>query len=262
MLPDKRVLLALITIILLACGPVPPPENAYTNAEDLLDKQREHRDAVRSFRITGRVDHFGEEHRIQGKVYLFAELPGRLRIELVSPFGNPMSVLTVNKGIFALHDLREGRYLTGPAEPCNIARLVRIPLPPDDVARILIGHTPLIDGNAEVEWDTDGFYQVTIHDGEGTQHLEIGPSRKILPLKRSRLKDPSDATVFDITYDRWNRIGDASMPHEIHIVMPRDKADLLLRYDDEGVELNVDLPEDAWDQSPPPGVKVEQVTCD
>ncbi len=261
-------LLTVITLIGLACGPVAPPKNAYETAADLLRDQRARREAVRSFRITGRVDHFGEEHRVQGKIYLFAELPGRhgakhqgrLRIELVSPFGSPMSVLTVNDGVFALHDLREGRYLTGPAEPCNIARLVRIPLPPEDVMAILVGHTPIIDGAEEVAWDNRGFYRVTISDAPRTQLLDIGPGEKTLPLQRSKLEDEA-GTVFDLTYDRWHSVGVAAMPHEIRIKMPRQKADLLLRYDEGGVELNVDLPADAWDQSPPQGLTVEQVTC-
>ena len=41
-----------------------------------------------------------------------------------------------------------------------------------------------------------------------------------------------------------------------------DKADLLLLYDDDGVEVNVKLPKDAWDVSFPKGAKVQEVTCD
>ncbi|MCP4605767.1 MAG: DUF4292 domain-containing protein [Proteobacteria bacterium] len=256
-----RILPIAAAILGWACGPVPPPLEAYTSAPDLLREQSELRNKIRSFRIAGRVDHFGEEHRVQGKIYLFADLPGRLRIELVSPFGSPMSVLTVNRDNFSLHDLREGRYLTGPAEPCNIARLVRIPLPPDDVMQILVGHTPIIEGSEEVTWDKGGFYRVVIRDRKKVQNLEIGPGKNTLPLRKSRLED-ENGTVFNITYDRWKNLGAIAIPHEIRVKMPRKKADLLLRYDEGAVELNVDLPDDAWNQSPPPGLTVEQVTCD
>ena len=127
-----RVLLLIILCALvfaIACGPVPPPQDAYTKAPKILADLEERRNKINSFRITGRVDHFGEEHRVQGKTYFFSVLPKKLRIELVSPFGSPLNVLTINDDVFALHDLREGRYLTGPAKPCNIARLVRSPCP-------------------------------------------------------------------------------------------------------------------------------------
>lgn len=244
-----------------ACGPVPPPRDAYTKAPDIIADLEARRANIKSFRITGRVDHFGEQHRIQGKTFFFAVLPNQLRIELVSPFGSPLNVLTINGDIFALHDLREGRYLTGPAKPCNIARLVRIPLPREDVVRILIGYTPLIEGKSEVTWDTKGFYRVTITDGERTQRLEIDGNHETLPLMRSTLED-ANGVVFDITYKKWRTVTDIRMPHEIRIKMPRKKSDLLVRYDTGGVELNVELPKDAWDQTPPAHLTPEQVDCD
>jgi outer membrane lipoprotein-sorting protein len=258
-----RALLLIIWGILLlpACGPVPPPQDAYTKAPDILRDLEARRDKIKSFRITGRVDHFGEQHRVQGKTYFFSVLPKKLRIELVSPFGSPLNVLTINDDVFALHDLREGRYLTGPAKPCNIARLVKIPLPRDDVVRILVGYTPLIDGHSTVTWDAKGFYRVTISDGVRTQRLEIDGNHDTLPLMRSTLEDEA-GVIFDITYKKWLPEGDIRMPHEIHIKMPREKTDLLIRYDRGGVELNVDLPDDAWDQSPPPNLEPEMVDCE
>jgi hypothetical protein len=255
-------LAALASIILtaLGCGPVPPPKDAYESAPDLLADMRALRDEVRSFRITGKVDHFGEEHRVQGKTYLFAELPGRLRVDLLSPFGNTLSVLTVDRDVFALADFRENRFLEGPAEPCNIARLIRVPLPPDDVIRVLVGHSPIVDGNAEVDWDREGFYRVTVRDGDKVQHLEVGPDRSSLPVRRSRLEE-GGAVVFDMTFDRWRVVDGVYVPHEIRVKMPEDKADLLVRYDDGGVEVNVELPEDAWGQSFPAGADVERVEC-
>ncbi len=257
----KYYLIFILTIstFALGCGTVPPPANAYILAPDLIADLDAQRGKIDSFRITGRVDHFGPEYRIQGKMFLFAKLPAELRLELVSPFGSPLTVLTVNSKEFALHDLREGRYLEGPPEPCNIARLVGVPLPAEQIARILIGHTPVIKGKMKVEWDGDGFYRVTIENELATQYLEVKPGKTHLKLQRSKLDD-KEGNIFDITYERWSH--DASpMPYEIRIKMPRDQADLLLRYDPEGVELNVNFPKGAWEQSPPDGMKVEHVTC-
>lgn len=258
-----RALAALLLAFGLAaasCGPVPRPKDAYDSAPDLLDDMRALREKVGSFRITGRVDHFGEEHRVQGKTYLFAELPGRLRVDLLSPFGSTLSVLTVDRDAFALADFRENRFLEGPAEPCNIARLIRVPLPVDDVIRVLVGHSPIIEGRTEVEWSRKGLYRVTVTDGARVQTMEIGPERGSLPLRRSRLEE-GGGVVFDMTFDRWRVVDGHYLPHEIRVRMPRDKADLLVRYDDDGVELNVDLPGDAWTKSFPAGAEVERVEC-
>lgn len=250
-----------LALYCVGCGSAARPANAYGNAADLMADMSVRSDKISSFRITGRVDHFGKEHRIQGKVFLFARLPSKLRVDLLSPFGSTLSVLTVNDGRFAMSDIREDRYLEGPADPCNIARLVRIPLPPEDVARVLVGHTPIIDGAAEVIWSDKGYYRVTISDGDRTQLLDVGPDPDVLPLLRSRLED-SAGQIYDMSFERWRSVKGIPIPHEIRIKMPRDDADLLVRYDDDGVELNVKMPADAWDHSFPDGADVEHVTCD
>jgi recombination protein RecR len=255
------LVLFLCVAFITSCGPVPRPKDAYSSGPDILRDLKKQTESVKSFRITGRVDHFGEKHRIQGKAYLFSVLPKKLRIELISPFESPLNVLTVNDTVFAMHDVKEARFLTGPADPCNIARLIQIPMPVDDVIRILLGYAPIIDGRTEVKWDTKGFYRVTISDGARTERLEIGPDKSSLPLQRATLED-KDGLIFDITYNRRRPVQAVSIPGEIRVKMQREKVDLLLRYDPEGVELNVDLPTDAWDQTPPAGITVEQVTCD
>ncbi len=67
--------------------------------------------------------------------------------------------------------------------------------------------------------------------------------------------------VFDITYDRWFPVNGISMPHEIHIQMPRELVDIKLRYNENGVELNIALPKEAFSQSPPSGTMAEEVDC-
>ncbi len=246
--------------ITTACGPVPPPKDAYQAAPDLLEDFDTLRGKARAFRITGRIENRGDSNPIQGKVYLFALFPNLLRVELISPFNTPLSVLTVNGQSFALHDLREGRYLTGPADPCNIARLIQVPMPPGEVMQILRGNSPRIEGTQKITWNKKGFYQVIIQNDHQLQRMEIGSLKSELPLLKSRLED-QHGLVFDITYDRWYPVNGISMPHEIHIQMPRELVDIKLRYNENGVELNIALPKKAFSQSPPSGTMAEEVDC-
>jgi hypothetical protein len=216
---------------------------------------------VRSLRATGRIDHFGDQ-RVQGKMFAFAEPPDRLRVDLVSPLGSTLAVLTVAAGAFSMSDEREGKYYTGPAEPCNIARLIRIPLPAEDVIRVLVGSTPVIEGPSEVTWDKAGHYDVRITGADGaSQLIEIGPDRDVLPHLRSRITE-GRTTVLEITCDRWAKVGDAHIPFEIRAAMPEEKEELLVRYDEGGVEVNAEIPVEAWTHVFPDGAAIEQVTCE
>jgi hypothetical protein len=262
----SRVPTSYIPVILLlafaaACGPVPRPADAYGSAPDLLADMLALRGKVRSLRATGRIDHFGEQ-RVQGKMFAFAAPPDRLRVDLLSPLGSTLAVLTVSGGAFAMSDEREGRHYAGPAEPCNIARLIRIPLPAEDVIRVLSGSTPILAGRSEVAWDKAGHYDVRIAgDGSASQLVEIGPDRDVLPLLRSRITD-GRKTVLDIRCERWTKVGDAFVPLEIRAAMPEEKEELLVRYDEGGVEVNPDIPAEAWTHVFPEGATVEQVSCE
>lgn len=255
-----RTLAPALALAALSCGPVPMPEGAFRSAPDLLERMASLRGRVRTLRAAGRVDHFGEEQRVQGRAFVFLELPGRLRIDVLSPFGSPLSVLTVDEDDFALADHRAGRFFSGPAEPCNIARLVQVPLPPEDAVRILIGDVPLIPGEPEIGWLDRGRYRVTVRDGPQKQILDVDPDPGSLQLRHSRITDEG-GVVLEVRYDRWRPVGRAFVPHEIRLSMPREKADVLLRYDDGAVEVDSKLPADAWSQDFPPGAEVEEVFC-
>ena len=252
--------LLVFAVLQTGCGPVPQPQNPYTQAPSLLEDFRALRGQARSLRMVGRIDNLVDDHPVRGKLYLFARTPDRLRMELISPFNTPLSVLTVNGNRFALHDLQQRRYLTGPADPCNLERLIRIPMAAENLLQILVGGSPLIDGFQTITWNKKGFYRIEIRNDHQVQRLEIGPFKGELPLLKSQLKDVH-GTVFEITYERWYPEDGISLPHEIRIEMPRDGVDLNLRYDPDGVELNIDLPEAAFSQSPPSGTEPEEVVC-
>ena len=55
------------------------------------------------------------------------------------------------------------------------------------------------------------------------------------------------------------KVGGARIAKRIHFEMPREDADVLVRYDD--VEVNVEIPPDAWTQTAPSGIPAEEVTC-
>ncbi|MBN2526892.1 MAG: DUF4292 domain-containing protein [Deltaproteobacteria bacterium] len=246
--------------LLAACGPIRPPKDAYQDVHTLLKQMDQKRGPVESFRIAGSIDHV-QEQRVRGKAFIFSKLPGNLRIDILSPFGNTLSVLTADSDKFGLSDYKVGRFFTGKPIPCNVARFVGVALPPSDVIAILIGKVPLIEGTKELKWHPDGYYVVTITKGNMVQTLHIGADKKTLPLQMAQIKE-NNKIVFNVSFNMWRSVGDARVPYEIRIEMPRDKAELFVQYDADGVEVNVDLPDDAWDQTVPAGARLEQLVCD
>ena len=249
-------------VALVACGPIPPPANTNTAAPDMQDDMLALRGGVQSFRIAGSVTHVGKQ-RVQGKAFLFAELPTRLRVDILSPFGTTLSVLTVDDGHFALSDHREGHCYSGPAAPCNIARLIGVSLPAEDLIQLVLGQVPLIepDRPPTIQWLRSGFYRVTLQRGHSVQHLDIDPDREILPLHRAVLEERKKV-VYEVSFSRWRQVASRMLPLEVRIRMPADNAEVILRYETHNIELDVALPDDAWRQQFPAGCPVHEVHCD
>jgi hypothetical protein len=188
----------------------------------------------------------------------------------------PASILTSDGAEFALTDLRENRYLTGPTCPENIARLLGIPMSGEQVTLFLLGSTPRLEGAEQsIECTGDGTYLITLRRGAERQEIELSvreadreapAEQQRLRLARSELFD-GEGTVWRATFDDWRVIPDPAsaegmgiaMPYEVRFEHPRENADTTVRF--EQIDLNVEVPDEAFHQEPRPGLPVEQVPC-
>lgn len=272
--------LLLVPAVLLLCAGCPGtayPTTPHTDPERLISLQRGSRHYVEAIRAEARVEQWGQDGRIRGTVLMFVQRPERVRFDAMTQMG-PAAILTSDGERFALTDLRENRYLMGPTCPENIARLLGIPLSGEEVTRFLLGGTPVIDAvDREVGPSDDGNYLVTLRSADGLrQEIEIGvrnadrekpPAEQRLRLLRSELFDDG-GTVWRTTFDEYRVVEDpnseqgmgVAMPYEVRFEHPREEADTTVRFED--IDLNVEVPAEAFAQSPRPGLPAEEVLCD
>lgn len=244
-----------------SCGGVPRPRDGVRDAAEMMRMLGEIRGRARSLRARGKADHFGPDGRVRGTVYFFVEASGRLRFEALTPLDTAAASLASDGTTFSLLDARERVYYTGPAEPCNIARLLRIPMEGRDVATILLGGTPLIDHeSARLDWDDDGFYVLKLTGRQAglRQRVEIAADRRRLDVLRSVVEEGDDV-VWELELEDLTRVSGIPFPKKIHFVNQREDADVLVQY--QQIELNPSLPEDAWTIPAPEGIPQRRVTC-
>jgi hypothetical protein len=249
-----------LALALGACGGVPRPRDAIRDATEMMRLLGQIRGQARSLRARGKADHFGPDGRVRGTVYIFVEADGRLRFEALTPLDTPAATLASDGTTFTLLDARERTWYTGPARPCNIARLLQIPMEGRDVAAILLGGTPIIaHDRSRLEWDDDGFYALTLERGAVRQRIEIAPDRRRLDVLRSVVRDDR-GVVWELEHEDHARISGVPFPKKIHFVNAREDADVLVQYQD--VDLNPELPPDAWSVAAPEGMPQRRVQCD
>jgi hypothetical protein len=240
-----------------------------------------------------KIDHFGEQGRVRGELLLFAARPARIRMDAVSPFGVTLATLTSDGTHFALADLRNKAFYVGPASACNIARLTSVPVPGHVLVDLLRGEAPVLRhtaGSTTMEWNPSGYWVLRVASTREAQeeiHLAPRPDDWTKPWGQQRMR-VLDVRVVQQGYVLYHAeladhaqaptagprvdpdhieppippsgpVCDAEIPRRIHVEVPVPSSDVRFQY--QQVSYNPPLPDGVFDQAPPPGMRVETVTC-
>ena len=107
-------------------------------------------------------------------VLMLAASGGKLRFQAHDPNDATAADLASNGQTYCMIDVHSNCGGCGPATPENVARLVRIPLEPDEIVTVLLGGAPVLDGDAANEWDSNGGHEVlTIRAGDRTERIVL-----------------------------------------------------------------------------------------
>jgi hypothetical protein len=164
-------------------GCAAPPTSRFPDGEAAL--QRMHATVGCSRGLSGevKVDYFGPDGRVRGKLLYLAVLPEELRLDVLTPFGVVLSTLTSDGKNFSLNDLRSEKFLKGPAKACNLRRFTHVPLPAFALVQLLRGEAPVLvhtPDQVSVRWRKPLFgqahYLVRVESRHGArQEIELVP---------------------------------------------------------------------------------------
>lgn len=149
--------------------PYPEP-----TAQEILQHLRSLRDRAPSLNAETRTDVRLGSDRVNVKVQMLAAWGGKLRFQALDPNETMAADLASDGKRYCLIDVHANCGECGPATPETVARLVRIPLQPDEVVAVLLGTAPVIDGDTTDVWDaSEGREIVTIKSGGRSERLVL-----------------------------------------------------------------------------------------
>src|SRR5438093_1160529 len=155
-----------VTMLCIGCG-TPPPASQVPDARSALNRLHATQDCMIGVHAKkAKIDHFGKGGRVRGELLAFAIWPERIRMDIIGPMNvGIVATLASDAGRFTLSDLRERRFLFGPASARNIARLTTVPMPGHVLVSLLRGEAPVLmhqPASATVAWSRSGYYVVKI----------------------------------------------------------------------------------------------------
>ncbi|MCA9604122.1 MAG: DUF4292 domain-containing protein [Myxococcales bacterium] len=273
----RRAHLLSLALLLSGCPGRPCPTQPFTEANELLGSYRDMRRPARVLRAEASVDRRDGDGRVRGTVLMFVERDDRVRFDAMTQFG-PAAILTSDGETFALTDLRENVFFVGPTCEANIERLLGLRFSAAEVTRLLLGESPRLEAESRELVCDGGRYRVTIHAADGRrQELELevreadvaaAPADQRLRMRKSEVFAPDGQLEWRVTYDDYRFVADPTddqgrgvmMPFTVRFEDPRRGADTRVRFED--VDLNVEVPADAFTQEPRPGLTMRHVGCD
>ena len=246
-------------LIVFLCGcSLPPVERPYPapTAETLLKSLQDRPDKLQSLRAEGRADEMGQgAERVKVTVNVLVARGGKLRLEAESPLGGALATLTTDGAQFQLLDARNNRFLVGPAEPCNVARLVGVALEPEQVMSVLSGSAPIDGTPATVSWDSShgGRDVLELKTADGGSE-KIWLSNRVWDVAAAERKDAAGKTLWKLEHEEFEDKSGFRLPKRTWIAQPSRKADVRIRWREQ--EPNVP-PKDGVFHLEPGGLKAE-----
>jgi len=242
--------LALVLLGAAACAPRAPPPDLSLDPAELLAQVRASRERVRSVRgeASVTVDAPGAP---SGTVRQFvaAERPDRLHIEILDFFGNVAAVVAAGGGRLALHDAHANVLYRGRATPENLARIVPLPLPVEDLVAILCGGPPLA-GEPLRAGVGRGAIDLELAGPGGASSLRVVEAAAV---ERASLR-PAGRSPYEVSFRLFRSRAGTRLPGEVELRSDSPKVKLALRWKD--LEPNAVLDDGLFRMAPPPGARV------
>lgn len=252
--PRLAVLALAAAAALAGCRPprTPPPDLSLDPAalrEQVIQAQARVRSAQGEARVG--VDAPGGSGTVSQ--FIAAERPDRLHLEVLDFFGNVTLVLAAGGGRFALYDGREKVFYRGAATPENLARLLPVRIPVEDLVAILCGVAPLLDGTPTAAMPGPGFVTLDLARGARTQSLRVG-SKAVVERSSLRIDGETGPGTYDVRFDDFEQHAAVSFPGSVALRATSPKVKLDLRW--KTVEVNGAVDASLFRLEPPRGAKV------
>lgn len=241
MFPAKPLALIIVPVAALLCG-CPRVDFGVDgepkSAEELLRRVTVAESAVVSVKGEAKLRIDSPDQK--GVVTLFAAVthPAYVHLEQLDFFGKPQGVLVSDGVTFGLFDGQVGKYFHGPASAQNVARFLRIGLPPAELGALLLGRAPrLPHASAQMRFDPQlGSFLLTLTQAPATQVLTVSP-----PSYRVTRSAVTGIDSYDLQFENIETVGPATYPRRVVLTAAKASLRVELNYQDVAVNEPPDL---------------------
>ncbi len=219
--------------LLLLCGscatlPISPPP---PSPEELLSRIHERSQDLQGLRGLAHIRVSSPGRNFRTQEVILARRPASLRLESLSPLGNPQFYLVTDGRELNMYDPGGNRYYRGQVSARHFSSLLPLNLEADEIVTLLLGSFPILPHEkASVSFDPKE--NLWILDLDARQTVGMEPQSGRVLYTEYRLGTNTRRLSFDDFRSASNR----SFPYRILFESPESKTRITVEYTD--VEIN------------------------
>lgn len=257
-----RLALALAPLLFACPGKYDTPDDL-PDASQAIARIEADQNKARTFKHESRMDYRVGDERIKTTVLVMGEKGAKVRFNALDPTGVVAADLACDGASYTFVDFQKNCQRTGPCTGDAIARLLRVNLEPDDFFFLAAGTTPLLPGaTGQVTWSSDTGHATVKLSSPGnpkTQTLILDGRQGHWDVLKSSVSDAAGNLEWRLENKDFRAVKAADgttvrLPERTRFEQPAAKGDLRVRWEKQ--QINVELPDQAWQLEPPPGLPV------
>jgi outer membrane lipoprotein-sorting protein len=195
------------------------------------------------------------EETFSVKELIIAQAPDRLRLETLSPLGQPGFYAATDGQDLFLFAPSENTYYRGAATPRNLGLIIPLRLGVEDMVSVIRGSVPLI------AYDADHLRCAAKEEGYVLQLKgRVENTTQVLTFSRDGLRVVTSETyggeglTCSVRYADYEPAGSSAFPRTITVSLPSERTTVRITY--KKVEFLPDIDTSLFSLSAPPGAKI------
>jgi len=229
-----------------ATTPAPAPEPNVSEFQHLTDALIERARRLDAMQADALMEYAGGGQHVKVREDLAVKRPASLRVEALTPFG-VAAVIAANGSTVAAYQPSDNTFYRGVATADTLSRFARIPLPPEQAVKLLMGLLPGSDANytAPTSVHTEDEMLVGAYQMSAGEVDELGFAGGQLRLVRTH---GSSGAGYEVTYNDYRDFGGLQFAHRLDAKFLNTGTQLNVRYS--GVIVNPNLNESQFVLAP------------
>ena len=184
--------------------------------------------------------------------------PDKMRLEGISPLGTSMYSFVHQNDTVEIFFPSEKRAFRGIGSKQSLERIIPIPMDVEDVIDIMTGRVPLCGDDKAVVYREGGFIVLNEICAESGWRRKIRFEPERLDPADMRIRSSEGDIRTLVTWDAYKEYDGIRMPTKIRVEVPKQKTELIIRFDE--LEVNKPLDPDQFQLILPPGSEIRPLS--